>query len=266
MASPDLRFPGYRSLYGNRLGLSPYGLVVDGSPMEFGGPNRIVLFDDFLGDVVGDAWNFVETDTDATGAVLAGAIGGAFQITPGNDDANGTVLTDLAGITSYLNWQASNGGLVMQARIKASRITDAYYFVGFTDVGTIEAPIICNTAETITTNATDACGFLFDTNFTADTWHLVGVATNTDATAQILTAAPVAADYETLRIEISAAGVATFYRNGRQVGTRMTGAVTAGADLTPCIYASSLETTTPQTLDIDYVLVAMNRAIDGDAT
>lgn len=235
-----------------------------GNQFRHPSPSTVVLHDDFLGDVLADEWNAVETDTDGTQLVLAGGIGGTLRITTGNDDGNGVVLPDASGVTSYLNWQAVNGGLEMQARIKMSRITDAYLFVGFTDLITIEAPIICNTAETITTTATDAVGIVFDTNFTADTFHLVGVANDVDATAQVLTSAPVADDYITLRVEVSAAGVATFFINGAAVGTPMTGAVTAATDLTPIVLASNQDGTSALTCDIDYIYVAMNRAADGD--
>ena len=236
-----------------------------GNAIALPGPSTVALFDDFLGDVLADEWNAVETDTDGAQAVLAGGIGGTLRITTGNDDGNGVVLPDASGVTSYLNWQASNGGLVIQARVKMSRITDAYLFVGFTDLITIEAPIVCNTAETITTTATDAVGFVFDTNFTADTYHLCGVANNVDAAIQIIAGAPVADDYETLRIEVSAAGIASFFRNGAQVGTAMTGAVTPSVDLTPIVLASNQDGTTALTCDVDYIHVAMTRAADGDA-
>lgn len=238
-----------------------------GNQFHHPSPSKVVLFDDFLGDVLQDPWNAVETDTDGAQAVLAGGIGGVLRITTGNDDGNGVVLPDASGVTSYLNWQASNGGLAMQARVKMSRITDAYLYVGFTDLVTIEAPVIsAGSAETITTNATDAVGFVFDTNFTTDTFHLVGVATDVDATVQTLTSAPVADDYITLRVEITSAGVATFFINGSPVGTAMAGAVTAAADLTPIVLASNQDGTTALTCDVDYIHVVMSRAADGDAT
>jgi hypothetical protein len=239
-----------------------------GNQIEFPSPRRVALFDDFLGDVLSDEWNAVEgTDTDATQAVLAGGIGGLLRLTSGNDDANGTQATDASGVTSFLNWQAANGDLIFQARLKVSRITNAYIYAGFTDVISAELPVIsAGSAETVTTNATDGVGFLFDTNFTTDTWHLVGVATDVDATVQTLTDAPVADDFFTVRIEVTHEGKASFYLNGKQVGTTMTGAVTPAADLTPCVYVSNADGTSAVNLDVDYIHCAMNRAADGDAT
>lgn len=262
------------SLHGRRVGLDKDdNLLVPGVRMGGHGkqisvssPTKVALFDDFLGDVLADQWAAVETDVDGTELVLAGGIGGVLQITTGNDDGNGVVLPDAAGVTSYLNWQASNGGLEIQARVKMSRITNAYLFVGFTDLITIEAPVIsAGSADTITTNASDAVGFMFDTNMTTDTFHLVGVAANTDATLQTVTNAPVADDYMTLRVEVNASGVATFFVNGAQVGTAMSGAVTAATDLTPVVLASNLDGTSALTCDVDYIYVAMDRAADGGA-
>lgn len=273
------------SIHGRKVGLSAESmaggtkgkaaLIVDGNfaaglhgnQFAFSAPSKVVLFDDFAGDVLSDPWNAVEGDTDGTQVVLAGGIGGLLRLTSGNDDANGTQATDASGVTSYLNWQASNGGLAMQARVKVSRITDAYIFVGFTDVITVELPIIsAASANTITTNATDAVGFMFDTNMTADNWWLVGVATDVDATAQNVGSAPVAAQFVELRVEVSATGVADFYINGLHVGTAMTGALTPAADLTPCVYVSNADGTSTVTLDIDYIQVEMDRAAPGGAT
>lgn len=262
------------SLHGKRVGLANAdsngrqpliasgGLMVGehGSQMSMPSPQKVVLWDDFLGDVLADEWNAVETDTDGAQAVLAGGIGGQLRITTGNDDGNAVVLPDLSGVTSYLNWQASNGGLVFETRIYLSRITLAYVFVGFTDLVTIEAPVIASqSGDGITTNATDAVGFMFDTGSSSDTWFLVGVANDTDATKQVLTAAPAATTWVTLRIEVNSSGAADFFINGAQVGSRMTGAVTAAADLTPCVYASNTDGTSAITMDVDYVLCEMNR-------
>lgn len=254
---------------GKRPLISGGGFVAGhrGKQIVLPSPDKVALFDDFLGDVLADEWAAVETDTDGAQAVLAGGIGGVLRITSGNDDGNVVVLPDLSGVTSYLNWQASNGGLRMITRVKVSRITLAYIFVGFTDLVTIEAPVIsAGATDTITTNATDAVGFMYDTAMATDTFHLVGVANNTDAAIQTLATAPVADDYITLCVEVSAAGVATFFVNGVQVGTPMSGAVTPAIDLTPCVYVSNTDGTEAVTLDVDYLNVSMNRAADGDAT
>lgn len=238
-----------------------------GNQFDMPGPRRVVQFDDFLGDVLADEWNAVETDTDGAQAVLAGGIGGVLRITTGNDDGNDVVLPDLSGVTSYLNWKAANGDLVIQVRLKISRITETYVFVGFTDLITIEAPAVASgTLDGVTTGADDVVGFVFDANFatTPTKWHLVGSAATVDATAQSISDGPTADDYETLRVEVTASGVASFYRNGKQVGTVMTGAVTPSVALTPAVYASNTDGTSAATMEVDYIHVAMDRAIDGD--
>jgi hypothetical protein len=100
---------------------------------------------------------------------------------------------------------------------------------------------------------------MFDTRMTTDTWWLTGVAANVDATAQDTTYAPVADTYAKFRIEVSTAGVATFYYNGTAVGTTMTGALTAATDLTPTIYVSKTSVAASMTMDIDYIHVSMLR-------
>jgi hypothetical protein len=274
------------SLHGRKVGLGPAGtagaakgtspLVVPGglvsgdhgNQLAMPSPSKIVLFDDFIGDAIADQWDTQEGTDSATSApsILAGGIGGVLRLTTG--DAGTGLAADMIQVTQALQWQASNGGLAMQVRLKLSAITTCYVFVGFTDLAaSLEAPIeSAASANTLTSNATDAVGFMFDTRMTDDNWWLVGVANDVDATHQDTGVAPVAADYETLRVEVSAGGVATFFRNGLQVGTAMTGAVTAGTDLTPTLNASKTSVAASMTVDFDYVGVEMNRAADGDAT
>jgi hypothetical protein len=113
-------------------------------------------------------------------------------------------------------------------------------------------------ANTLTSNASDAVGFMFDTSMTDDNWWLVGVDTDVDATHQDTGFAPVAATYETLRVEVGADGGAVFFRNGLQVGTKMAAAITPGTDITPVV-AIFPRTTAVKTIDIDYIHASMNR-------
>lgn len=258
------------SLHGKLLGLdylgrliAPKGVIAGdhGSQIAMPSPSTVSWFDDFLGDVIPDQINVVEGTDSATSdvAVLASGNGGVMRFTTG--DAGTGLAADMPQVTSYLNWKAANGNLCFEAKFKMSRITLAYAFLGFTDVITLEAPIVsAASADTITTTATDAVGFMFDTRMSTDVWHLVGVATDVDATRQATAFAPVADTYETFRIELTTGGVATFYRNGVQVGTSMSGAVTASVALTPTVAVGNVSGTVSFTADVDYIHTSMTRA------
>lgn len=261
------------SLHGRDIGLGaentagrqlivPGGIVSGNHGSQFAAPSpsTIAYTDDFIGDVLADQWNIVEGTDSATSdaAILAGGMGGVLRFTTG--DAGTGLAADMVQMTQALQWQASNGNLCIQARLKLSAITTCYAFFGFTDVVTLEAPIeSAASANTLTSNATNAVGFMFDTRMTTDNWWMVGVATDVDATAQDTGYAPVADTYETFRIELSAAGVATFYRNGLLVGTSMSGAVAAAADLTPTFAVSKTSVAASMTADLDYIHTSMAR-------
>ncbi len=254
---------------GKRQLITSGGLIsgVHGNQFISPSPSVVSFFDDFLGDVIPDQIGIVEGTDSATsvGAVLAGGIGGVLRFTTG--DAGTGLAADMIQAAMELQWQAANGGLSFQTRLKLSAITTCYVFVGFTDLVTLEAPIeSAASADTLTSNATDAVGFMFDTRMDTDKWWLVGVATDVDATHQNTTYAPVADDYATFRVDISSAGLATFFYNGNQVGTPMTAAVTAAADLTPTIAVSKTSVAASMTMDVDYWHASMIRAADGDAT
>ena len=232
-----------------------------GKQRTFGDSNTVEFFDDFLGDLIKDEWNYVEGTDSATSsaAILAGGIGGQLRITTG--DAGTGLAADMAQLTHDVSqWQASNGGLAIEGRFKLSAISICYCFFGFTDVGMLEAPIeSAASANTLTSNATDAVGFMFDTRMTDDNWWLVGVADDVDATHEDTGSAPVADTFATFRVEINSTGVATFYYNGANVGSAMTGAVTAANDLTPTFAVSKTSVAASMTAEIDYIHVSMNR-------
>lgn len=263
------------SLRGRFLGLddrrrlvAPAGFVAGdhGSQIALPSPGAVAFFDDFLGDVIADQWN-VRVGSDASGNVPGAAIaaaagnvqiGGVLRLVTG--DATASMAVGGVQLEQVLNWQASNGGLSLEARLNLADSTSVACFIGFTDqAAALEMPIqSAASADTLTTNASDAVGFLFDTSMVNDTWWLTGVMADTDATAQNSTFAPVNGVFETLRVEVSASGAAAFFRNGKPVGVRMANALTSGADLTPVV-AMFPRTTAVRTLDLDYVHVAMNR-------
>jgi hypothetical protein len=278
------------SLDGRKAGFDQNGKLISvggftsgdhGKQVSHESPATVTLFDDFLGDLIADEWDLSEGSDSATStaAILAGGIGGVLQFTTG--DVTGVTAANLLAnaehLTQALQWQASNGGLVFQCRIKLSSVTTGWMFLGFTDLaGTAELPIeSAASADTITTNATDAVGFLFDPRMVTNPTKvfLVGVANDVDATVQVSSFAPTANQYATYRVELNLATVgatnatATFFINGAQVGTAMSGALVAATDLTPVVSVSkSAADTTSITAQLDYVHVAMNRAADGGAT
>lgn len=258
------------SVRGRSLGLddrrrlvAPAGFVAGdhGSQIALPSPSTVSFFDDFLGDVIADQWN-VRLGSDVTGNVPAATvnaqISGVLRLVTG--DATPSMAVGGIQVDQFLNWQASNGGLAFEVRLNLADITSVACFLGFTDqVAALEMPIQSAVSnDTLTLNASDAVGFMFDTSMQTDNWWLVGVAANTPATAQNSSFPPVNGVYETLRVEVNTGGAASFFRNGRPVGARMTNALTPATDLTPVV-AVFPRAAAVRTLDLDYVHVSMNR-------
>ena len=233
-----------------------------------GGARKVVLFDDFLGGAqvfsttVVNGWLSRKGTTNAVDWTVTAASGGTVVGKVG--DTTASMAVSGVQLDSGLHWLGSQGNLVMEARVKTGIITNIAWFIGFTDqVGALEMPIhSAASADTITTNATDAVGFMFDTSMATDNWWLVGVANDVDATAQNVGSAPVADTYQKLRVELSTAGVATFYIDGVQVGTTMTGACRTTVKLTPVLAGFNRTTSNGATtiLTADYVHVSADRA------
>lgn len=199
----------------------------------------------------GQCVNWTITDS-IPGGVAVGVIG----------DTTASMAVSGVQLDSGMNWKANQGELAFEARVKMSAIETIAVFIGFTDqVAALEMPIhSAASANTITTNATDGVGFFFDTSMDDDTWWIAGVANGTDSTHQNTGIAPVADTYAVFRIELTTAGVATFYINGTQVGTAMTGAVTPTVALTPVVAGFNRTTTGTPSLTVDYIAVQGLRA------
>ena len=223
-------------------------------------PGRVVRhFDDFFGDVLADEWNFQEgSDSSTSAAVVVAGIGGTLQITTG-DSATLTMAGNGAQFESFLSWQASNGGLYAEARLQLDIITSQAIFFGFTDqVAALEMPFnSAGSADTITSNASNGVGFMFDTAMTTDEWWAVGVKADTDGTHVTTGVGPTAATYQTLRVEVDADGNAAFFIDGVRKAT-MTSAITGATDLTPVIAGFARATTSVNIL-VDYIDVGMDR-------
>ena len=233
-----------------RNGTTKVGLM-DFSP-------KVTLFDDFLGDVLEDAWSGAKgSDAQAVVPTITPAAGGWVRLTSGD---TATTAESESSLTHGLNWKANQGGLVFETRVKpVSSVANVAYFIGLTDVlatTTLEEPVTLS-GTTFTANADDAVGFVFDTAATTDVFYCIGVKATTK-TAATATSAPVADTAVTLRIELSVAGTASFYVDGTLVAT-IADAVTATVALTPVIEVMA-RTTTSKSIDADYVYVQATRA------
>lgn len=221
----------------------------------------VKLHDDFLGEEIdGYRWqSLIGTDAECRQAtVLADQPNGVVRLTTG-DDAAADMATNGVHLQSRLNWRANNGGLVWEGKVAISAITAVAVFIGLTDqVAALEMPFTLGAGDALTSNATNAAGVLFDTGADTDRWWLVGVAADVDAAKEDSAVAPVAGTFETWRVELSAAGVARFFRNGVLVGSEMTSAATPSAQLTPVIAAFSRGAAS-RNIDVDEILVQQHR-------
>lgn len=216
--------------------------------------NYVQLSDHFLGDVISDQWSAAKgTDGQAVIATITSAVGGWLRLTSGDTT---TVAESLSSLTQALNWSAEQGGLTLKVKIKpVSSVADVSYFIGFTDVlatTTLEDPMSLS-GTTLTTNASNAVGFLFDTAATNDVWHCQGVKANTDTALTATSIAPTADTEQVLEIRVDSSGGAIFYIDGIQVAS-VGACVTASTALTPVVTVMA-RTTTSKSIDLDYVLV-----------
>ncbi len=222
----------------------------------------ITLYDDFLGEEISGYWwqSLIGTDASCKNALVRSEqLRGFARLTTGAG-AGATMAVNGVQLNSRLNWQANQGGLKCEFTLKMDVITSVAVFAGFTNQDSaVQIPINGSGAvDGLTNNANDAVGILFDTTMTTKNWWLVGVSGGVGATAQNSAIAPIAATVETWRIDLSATGVATFYRNGTLIGTAMTGAVTNNVPLTPVV-AAFARTGTSRNIDIDAVFVEAQR-------
>lgn len=224
--------------------------------------SKHTLVDDFDGNALDDnGWNGRSgSNGNASDPAINADIGGVVRLTTG-DSSTTTMAANGSQLERQLCWQADQGGLVFEAMVNISANSDVALFVGFTDqVSSLEMPINASGSDDdVTSNASDAVGFLFDTDFdTLDShWLGIGVADDTDAgpkdTEQDVDAST---DYR-LRIEVDDEGAATFYIDGEEVAS-LDDAVSKDTPLTPVVAGFS-RTDSTRNIDVDYIYVQQDR-------
>jgi len=221
----------------------------------------IFLKDDFLGDVLQDPWNIcLGSDAQAAGAIVAGQSGGLLRLTSGNN--SGTAAEDIAMLNAGLNFlSGTHYDLNLEVKIRMNTaITGGTMGIGFTDVhsttGSTEEPSSIATA-TLTTNATNGGGIIFDTGATSKKFHVWGVNADTDSVFYDTGVAPVADTFNILRVQLSQGLLLKAWIDGVLVKSQAS-AVATGIPLGLYAYVNAT-TTASVVCDIDYVAVWASR-------
>jgi len=229
--------------------------------------NKVTFFTDFLGEAadLSDEPHISEDEGSGTGNAVTGATngaGGTVTIASASDDgaftANGSAIE-----VDGLNWKASMGNLVMEAALSIDDVSEAYCFVGFTDVlpsSTLEQPIYLTSSDVIDSDAANACGWVYDVDATTDQWALGGVKANTDTDPTFAGSGLAPADTveQVLRVEVNSDGDVSGYINGDLVGT-VADAITASTAITPVIVVAN-RSANQVIATVDYLFVQADRA------
>lgn len=218
----------------------------------------VQYFTDFLGDALEDELLAgIGSGTGNAVAISVGAGGRAEIKTSSADAAIGANGSSLG--LGALNWRADQGGLFMETRIQVDNVAGVMFFVGFTDAlgSTVEAPIFLNGAD-IDSDADNACGIIFDTDGTTAQFCHGGVKATVDTAPAYSGAAPVAATWYKLRVEVSAAGAVRGFVDDVPIGSPVANAVTITTPLCPIIFVANRSGAVRNVL-VDYLLVQANR-------
>lgn len=220
---------------------------------------KVTYFDDFLGDLLRDEGGIKNGSGTGNAVAISAGQGGRLSILTASDD--GTVAANSSAYQyGALDWRADSGGLVMEARIQCDDISEAYIFIGFTDVlptTTLELPIFLVTTA-IDSDAANACGVCYDVDGTTEEWFHGGVKANTDTTPAYSGAAPTQDSYSIVRVEVSALGAVRGFIDGAAIGDAVDAAVTITTPLVPVIIVSNRSANAVTCL-VDYVWIQADR-------
>lgn len=222
---------------------------------------KVGFEDDFIGTIK-SAISSTAGSGSGTEVATISAVGPGGRVTlktstaDGNNAANTTTLT-----LATLDWRAEQGGLVMEARLQINDVSETALFVGFTDVisTTVELPVFKTSgADTLDSDADDACGVGFDVDGTTDQFWHGGVDSTVDTAATHSGSAPSDNTYVTIRVEVSSTGAVQGFINNTSIGSATASAITPSVSVTPCIMISNRSANQVQII-IDYIWVQADR-------
>lgn len=267
-----------KSLHGNKAFVTPEEYLVGRGAIAAGGvdkplivlpgaPDTVALFDDFLGDLVGDEW-IVAGDTGQTfqstvaGNSTTGFTNGVFRLT-----SSASVTQTPAGAAQSINtppmWKANMGRLRFGARIKTGVLAGNSVFIGFTDTGGAELGAF-DTGSGIVTPADNYVGVIWsgEGGATQQQYRCVAGKATVDqvATPAGTAATPVANVYDVWEIELPGVdgNTAIFYLNGKPYASINSAAVTATTALAAGVWRANTDAAA-DAIDIDWISVSASR-------
>lgn len=233
-------------------------------PVFFGSEDitsKATFEDDFIGTIKSAISSTAGSGTGNAAATISAGDGGRVTLKSASDDgahsANASTIT-----LDTLDWSADAGGLVMETKLAIDDVSEAAIFIGFTDTisTTVEMPIYKTLgADTIDSDATDACGIGFDIDGFTDQFFQGGVKAGTDTAATHSGTAPTDLTFFKARVEVSAAGAVEGFIDDVSIGTAVDAAVTVTTALTPAIIVAN-RSANQIILTIDYIFVQQDRA------
>ena len=240
----------------------------EGKPtIVFPSADTVAIFDDFLGDLVGDEWIAGSSDTGQatnTGVLATSAVSatnGIYRMTSSASSTQ-TPAGGAQSINGPPNWKANQGRLRFGARVKIADLAKNNVFVGLTDTGGAEMAVY-DTGGGIITPAADYVGFLKGGGAAAAgdslTWRAVAGKAGTDQSATT-GVTPTANVYDTLEIELpgSDGGVARFFINGKSVAGFNTAAVTPTVAMAGGVWRANTEAAA-DAVDVDWINISAAR-------
>lgn len=233
------------------------------SKQGFFNPNvaqRVIFFDDFLGDALDARWSG-GAGVDGTAPAITAGAGGTVVLTAGAGATS--IAANSSVLTHELNYLPSDGNLFMEARVKMSALTGGNIFIGFHDTKgttTAEMPFTMS-GTTLTDVATDAVGFFYDDAATSTNIGVAATKNNTEQSADLGSTYPASNltdGYAIYRVEIDSSGHAKLFINGTFV-YGFANAVTTSVKLTPCVTVSSASGAAARTATVDFVHAGHDR-------
>jgi len=220
------------------------------------------VFDDFTYAAIDTTNNWIafKGTTGAAGlAAVVTAPEGKINMTNGaaGDTQDKTVLS---GILVAKGSLVSLGPTVFETRVAFSAITGCSWGFGLGDVLANATEVANYTVNSGTVadaaGITNAVSFVFDTDATAALWQACSTNAGTVGNAAVeetLVDVPVVDTYQVLRLEVDAAGNASFYINGILRLTRALAVATTSL-LIPYVWGdSAVDAQTACTVSLDYI-------------